>query len=59
LLNNRRAVIIGRLYQRFASHKVFARIVCRIPGWKWDSTYEEFYELAKTLRGVAFVPKYK
>jgi deazaflavin-dependent oxidoreductase (nitroreductase family) len=38
-------------------HPIFGRIVCRIPGWKWDSTYEEFLELARTLRGVAFRPR--
>lgn len=38
-------------------HPIFSRMVCRIPGWKWDSTYEEFLELARTLRGVAFRPK--
>lgn len=38
-------------------HPIFSRIVCRIPGWKWDSSYEEFLELAHTLRGVAFSPK--
>lgn len=38
-------------------HPIFSRIVCRIPGWKWDSSYEEFLELAKTLRGVAFRPQ--
>lgn len=38
-------------------HPVFSRIVCRIPGWKWDSTYEEFLALAQTLRGVSFKPK--
>jgi deazaflavin-dependent oxidoreductase (nitroreductase family) len=37
-------------------HPYFSRIICRIPGWKWDSTYEEFLELARTLRGVAFRP---
>lgn len=37
-------------------HPVFSRIICRIPGWKWDSSYEEFLELAHTLRGVAFKP---
>ena len=36
---------------------IFSRMVCRIPGWKWDSTYEEFLELARTLHGVAFGPK--
>jgi hypothetical protein len=38
-------------------HPIFSRMICRIPGWKWDSTYEEFLELAHTLRGVAFEPK--
>ena len=39
------------------NHPIFSRIICRIPGWKWDSTNEEFLELARTLRGVAFRPK--
>ena len=38
-------------------HPIFSRMICRIPGWKWDSTYDEFLELARTLRGVAFGPK--
>lgn len=38
-------------------HPIFTRIICRIPGWKWDSTSEEFLELARTLHGVAFRPK--
>jgi len=38
-------------------HPIFTRIICRIPGWNADSTYEEFLELARTLRGVAFRPK--
>ena len=38
-------------------HPVFSRIVCRIPGWKRDSSYEEFLALAQTLHGVAFSPK--
>jgi deazaflavin-dependent oxidoreductase (nitroreductase family) len=38
-------------------HPIFSRMICRIPGWKWDSSYEEFLELARTLRGVAFKPK--
>jgi deazaflavin-dependent oxidoreductase (nitroreductase family) len=37
-------------------HPVFSRIVCQIPGWKWDSSHEEFLELARTLRGGAFRP---
>jgi deazaflavin-dependent oxidoreductase (nitroreductase family) len=35
----------------------FSRMVARIPGWKIDSTYEEFLDLASTLRGVAFGPQ--
>jgi deazaflavin-dependent oxidoreductase (nitroreductase family) len=38
-------------------HPIFIRLVCRIPGWKWNASYEEFLELAKTLHGVAFRPK--
>ena len=38
-------------------HPIFSRMICRIPGWKWDSTNEEFLELARTLHGVAFAPK--
>jgi deazaflavin-dependent oxidoreductase (nitroreductase family) len=38
------------------SHPIFARIICRIPGWHANSTYDEFLELARTLRGVAFEP---
>ena len=37
-------------------HPIFSRIVCRIPGWRIDSPYEEFVELARTLRGIAFRP---
>jgi len=35
---------------------VFSRIVCRITGWRIDSSYEEFVDLARTLRGTAFHP---
>jgi deazaflavin-dependent oxidoreductase (nitroreductase family) len=38
-------------------HPLFSRIIARIPGWKIDSTFEEFLDLAYTLRGVAFQPK--
>jgi deazaflavin-dependent oxidoreductase (nitroreductase family) len=38
-------------------HPIFARLVARIPGWKIDSSDEEFRALARTLRGVAFQPK--
>ena len=49
---------IAALFEDYRSqHPIFSRIVCRIPGWKWDSSHEELLELAKTLRGVAFQPK--
>jgi deazaflavin-dependent oxidoreductase (nitroreductase family) len=49
---------IATLFVEFCKqHPVFSRMVCRIPGWKWDSTYDEFLELARTLHGVAFKPK--
>ena len=49
---------IATLFEEYRSeHPIFSRIVCRIPGWKWDSSHEELFELAKTLRGVAFQPK--
>ena len=49
---------IAALFEAYCSkHPIFSRIVCRIPGWKWDSSHEEWLELAKTLRGVAFQPK--
>lgn len=38
-------------------HPIFSRMICRIPGWKWNLTYDEFLELARTLHGVAFGPK--
>ncbi len=38
-------------------HPIFSRMICRIPGWKWNSSYDEFLELARTLRGVAFKPQ--
>jgi len=38
-------------------HPIFCRMICRIPGWKWDSNYEEFLGLARTLHGVVFKPK--
>ncbi len=38
-------------------HPIFSRLVCQIPGWKWDSSRGEFLELARTLRGVAFHPR--
>ena len=39
------------------AHPIFSRMICRIPGWKWDSSYEEFRKLAHTLRGMTFKPK--
>jgi deazaflavin-dependent oxidoreductase (nitroreductase family) len=49
---------IATLFEDYRhSHPIFSRIVCRIPGWKWDASGEELLELAKTLRGVAFQPK--
>jgi deazaflavin-dependent oxidoreductase (nitroreductase family) len=49
---------IAQLFVDFCrQHPIFSRMVCRIPGWKWDSSYEEFLDLARTLRGVAFRPK--
>jgi deazaflavin-dependent oxidoreductase (nitroreductase family) len=49
---------IAQLFVDFRrQHPIFSRMVCRIPGWKWDSSYEEFLDLAHTLRGVAFRPK--
>ena len=38
-------------------HPIFSRMVARIPGWNINSSYEEFLELARSLRGVAFQPK--
>lgn len=38
-------------------HPIFTRIICRIPGWNPNSSYDEFLELARTLRGVAFKPQ--
>lgn len=49
---------IAALFEDYRrKHPIFSRIVCRIPGWQWDSSHEEVLELAKTLRGVAFQPK--
>jgi len=48
---------IATLFDEYRrKHHLFSKIVCRIPGWKWDSSHEEFLELARTLRGVAFRP---
>ncbi len=49
---------IALLFEEYRrARPIFSRIVCRIPGWKWDSSHEEVLELARTLRGVAFRPK--
>jgi deazaflavin-dependent oxidoreductase (nitroreductase family) len=49
---------IAALFEEYRSkYPMFSRIVCRIPGWQWDSSHKEVLELAKTLRGVAFRPK--
>jgi len=49
---------IAALFIEFRrQHPIFSRMIARIPGWKIDSTYDEFLELARTLRGVAFQPK--
>ncbi len=48
--------IAGLFVEYRRKHPLFSNIVCRIPGWNANSTYEEFLELAKTLRGVAFRP---
>ena len=52
------SVEIARLFEDYRrKHPIFSRIVCRIPGWQWNSSHEELLELANTLRGVAFRPK--
>lgn len=49
---------LAQLFVDFCrQHPIFSRMVCRIPGWKWDSSYDEFLHLARTLRAVAFLPK--
>jgi deazaflavin-dependent oxidoreductase (nitroreductase family) len=49
--------ITGTFMEYRKKHPIFSRMICRIPGWKWDSTYDEFLELARTLHGVAFLPR--
>lgn len=46
------ALVIG--YRQ--AYPVFSRVIARVPGWKIDSTHDEFLALARTLRGVAFHP---
>jgi deazaflavin-dependent oxidoreductase (nitroreductase family) len=48
---------IAALFIEFRrEHPIFSRWVARIPGWKIDSTYDEFLTLARSLRGVGFRP---
>jgi deazaflavin-dependent oxidoreductase (nitroreductase family) len=48
---------IAALFIEFRqTHPIFSQMIARIPGWKIDSTYDEFLALARTLRGVAFHP---
>ncbi len=49
---------IASLFEEYRNkHPLFSRIVCQIPGWRLDSSHEEFVELARTLRGIAFRPR--
>jgi deazaflavin-dependent oxidoreductase (nitroreductase family) len=49
---------IAALFIEFRKQRpIFSRVIARIPGWKINSTYDEFLALAYTLRGVAFQPK--
>ncbi len=49
---------IAALFEKYRDkHPLFCRIVCQIPGWEWNSNYEEFLELARTIRGIAFRPR--
>lgn len=49
---------ITKIFMQYRKkHPIFSRMICRIPGWKWDSTPQEFLVLARTLRGVVFTPK--
>jgi len=48
---------IAQLFIEFrGKHPLFSRMVARIPHWKIDSSYEQFVELARGLRGVEFRP---
>lgn len=38
------------------AHPLFSSIICRIPGWTINSSYQEFVELARTFRAIAFRP---
>jgi deazaflavin-dependent oxidoreductase (nitroreductase family) len=49
---------IAELFVQYRDkHPLFSRIVCRIPDWKWNSNYDEFLALARSLRGIAFRPR--
>ncbi len=49
---------IADLFEEYRRrYPLFTRIICQIPGWKWNSTHDEFLELARTLRGIAFRPR--
>lgn len=48
---------IAAAFVEYRRHRpIFSRMVCRIPGWKWDSDYDEFLQLARSLHGIAFRP---
>jgi len=49
---------IAELFEEYRrKHPLFSRVVCQIPGWKWGCSHDEFLELARSLRGIAFRPK--
>lgn len=48
---------IASLFEEYREKRpVFSRMVCRIPGWKWDASHEELLDLANELRGVVLSP---
>lgn len=49
--------IAAALIDFSSRYPIFSRMVALIPGWKIGTTYNEFLALARTLRGVAFLPK--
>ncbi len=49
--------IAGAFVEFRQKYPIFSRMVARIPSWNINSTHEEFVELARTLRGVAFIPR--
>ena len=49
---------IAGLFEEYRRrHPLFTRVICLIPGWKWNSSHSEFVELARKLRGIAFRPR--